>query len=114
LGRPVPDGLIEAFRTVKEFRSLVQAIGHVTSRVEALQANGRHGADCLRTDEVDADLKNAQSALRFAAPYAVCPVCHGKHAKGCLCDGRGWIREDQFGRLTAELKAACEAFRKAG
>lgn len=108
LGRPVPDGLIEVFRNLTEFRSIMQLIGSVKRRVSDLTAGYRPGAECLRPNAqvVNADLDNAQKAIRFNAPYAVCPQCEGYRCKGkdSLCQGLGWLREDQYGRLSDQQK----------
>lgn len=107
LGRQVPDGLVEVFKRLTPFRSIIQRLGAIKSELAELKSFGV-GTDHLRTHEIHADLDNAQKAIRFAAPYAVCPKCQGTRCKGkdSLCQGLGWIREDQYGRLSDQQKSA--------
>lgn len=107
LGRQVPDGLIEVFKRLTPFRSMIQRLGAIKSELADLKSHGI-ATDFLRVHEIHPDLDNAQKAIRFSMPYAVCPKCQGQRCKGkeSLCAGLGWIREDQYGRLSDQQKAS--------
>lgn len=48
----------------------------------------------INAQSVEADLKNARTALKQAMPYKVCPVCGGE---GCdTCRGGGWVSKRQW------------------
>lgn len=55
-----------------------------------------------------ADLKNAREAIKFAAPFAVCPYCGGEidhELRACeACKGCGWVTKTTYDNAPSEVK----------
>lgn len=111
-GRPVPPHLVAVFQAAGEFRSIVQIIGQLKTRVGELKQ--KPGSDSLHAQSVIVELDDAQRTLRVAAPFVVCPDCGGagcNKGKKSLCPQSGWLPEGRWVQLTAEQRAVCESFR---
>lgn len=113
LGRVVPPKLREVFSDLSAFRSLIHQLGTLQSAIDDLQK--RSAGARVHGKSVRIDLDNAQRAIRFAAPFAICPDCNGD---GCFgrhgtCGGHGWLPEGTYPQLSPEQKAKCESNKKA-
>lgn len=117
-GRPVPPNLVEVFgKGLTEIRGMIQAIGHLRKRFQAI-INSPAGGH-LHRQEVDDLLDRAQAALHCSSPYVACPSCNGKgcpgsdgRGKDTWCRRTGFVRKSDFGSLPSELKSLCAAGRE--
>jgi len=57
----------------------------------------------IRRQQIDADLKNVWSAIKFARPHASCPYCN--QDTGCdACKSTGWVPIDIYKAAPEEFK----------
>lgn len=91
VGGEVPERLWPIFQTKERFDTLCNALSQVKKLAGEL-AETEAGA-YMRLDTVVADVGNARSQIKHAAPYAVCPYCDAKpRKKPCeACKGIGWV-----------------------
>jgi hypothetical protein len=106
LGGLVPPGLRGVFEAAATFRGVLSQITEIKSAISNLvgTAAGKH----LHQQEVIVDLENARRAIRFAMPYAVCPVCKGSgktRSANCPCKDAGWLPEDNYRILPQEYRS---------
>jgi hypothetical protein len=114
MGRHVSERLESVFAAAKEFRSKVNDLGRLRTWIETARktpAGAKIPQNALRL------LDDLQAAVKFAAPYVICPLCDGV---GCRpgsdgeergCRRRGWLEHLAYTNLPSELKAACEKHR---
>ena len=97
---PVPENLIDTFKTSKGIRGLIYKIGEIKASARVISEE--EGGELLPLRAVEADCSNVSNALIAARPHAVCPVCKGK---GCdICDQLGWMHRDQYNALPEGLR----------
>ena len=97
---PVPENLIDTFKTSKGIRGLIYKIGEIKASARVISEE--EGGELLPLRAVEADCSNVSPALLAARPHAVCPVCKGK---GCdMCDQLGWMHRDQYNALPEGLR----------
>lgn len=103
-GNEIPDNLVETFEARPEFDVLCRQINAISKKVRELEDEGFP----MRLQSIQADLRNARSAIKFAAPYAVCCYCKGKGRKGSgscqACKGTCWIGELSYKNAPEEMK----------
>lgn len=105
-GRELPKSLHEIFESATRFRSLIQRIGAMQTEVEELRKTP--AGFRLPVSQIKSDLDNAQSGIKLAMPYVLCPDCNGK-PKGCeYCKERGWLPEGAWNSMTKKRKEICE------
>jgi hypothetical protein len=88
-GRPLPEGIIPAFRQREEFRTLCRRIEALCQAVERLAATpaGVH----LEVQRVLTSLETARHALWAAQPARLCAHHAGEESHCDLCRGHGWL-----------------------
>ena len=97
---PVPENLIDTFKTSKGIRGLIYKIGEIKASARVISEE--EGGELLPLRAGEADCSNVSNALIAARPHAVCPVCKGK---GCdMCDQLGWMHRDQYNALPEGLR----------
>lgn len=101
-GNPIPKALQAVFARAKEFGAISRAINKAAKDAKELQENVP-GCD-MKLSSVEKDLRNASSAVKFAAPYAVCAYCKGKSGKCEACKGRRWLTKTQWGNVPGDMK----------
>lgn len=91
VGGEVPERLWPIFQAKERFDTLCNALSQVKKLAGEL-AEEEAGA-YMKLDLVAADVGNARSQIKNAAPYAVCPYCHAKKGKKpCeACRDLGWV-----------------------
>jgi transposase len=102
----VPPGLRGVFEAVATFRGALSQITEIKTAINTIAgtAAGLH----LHPQEVTLALDNARRAIRFAIPYAVCPVCKGSgktRRANCPCKDAGWLPEDNYRILLQEYRS---------
>lgn len=106
-GRTLPKPLHEIFESATRFRSLIQRIGAMQTEVEELRKTP--AGFRLPVSQIKSDLDNAQSGIKLAMPYVLCPDCGGGKPKGCeYCKERGWLPEGAWNSMTKKRKEICE------
>lgn len=103
-GRPVTVPEVAAILDrVPELHELVNAV-HALRRKVADLRDDPLGAE-LRIQQIEADLKNAVNAIRFAFPFTTCPNFPNCE-NGChICSGRRWVTKEVWNRIPAEQRA---------
>lgn len=95
--------VMEALGYTGKFDDLVNRLNAVKRDLKQL-AEHAVGKE-IRLQQVEADLKNAATAIRFAKPYTTCPYLRSHGERGCnLCGGSNWVTAEQWGRVPAEDK----------
>lgn len=90
VGGEVPERLWPIFQAKDRFDTLCNALSQVKKLAGEL-AEAEAGS-YMRLDTISADVGNARSQIKHAAPYAVCPYCDAKKGKKCdACKGIGWV-----------------------
>ena len=94
-GVEIPKECFELWETADEdSRELLCHISAVRSYLNKAQTSGNKVFVEVDFAATLAHLNQAYSDVKRSAPYAVCPTCQGKLAKGCLsCKGRGFVSE---------------------
>ena len=103
VGNPIPDKLSAEFAMAGEFEEQARALTKVQQWVKSM--DGKPAAAFLHAQSLVADLENAKRALRFSAPYAVCPYCSAKKAKCEACHGVGYVNKTVYNAAPQELRA---------
>lgn len=58
----------------------------------------------LPLEAIEVDVKNIRTGVKWSAPYAVCPYCHG-HGTDCkACKGLGWANRAVYEAAPGEMK----------
>jgi hypothetical protein len=116
LNRPLDRGQLLTFQVRPEFIRIHCELGLLMSRVEALAGTKAGMHLCLK--KISIDISNAQRAIRYATPFAVCPSCAGiglfdaRTREHCpTCAGSGFIGEGKYESLNADLKRIAEGYR---
>ena len=65
---------------------------------------------CKSRQQSATDIGNVKNALKFSAPYAICPYCWAKKKQCEACEGSGWVSKDIYD----QSPVAKEAKRGAG
>lgn len=87
------------------FREVISLITRAKAIVKAIGEHPEYSA-YLPTQRITTDLDNARNAIKFAAPYAVCPYCGGN---GCrTCGDRHWVSRAIWNQAPKELKRKYE------
>lgn len=102
-GIDVPVEVRDLWRREDEPRQLLNWISSIRTKLASVMENGDSlfaevdlTDDLSKLDLVFADIKRA-------VPYAVCPTCQGKMAKGCLlCKGRGFLSKYSWDHLVPQ------------
>jgi hypothetical protein len=105
LDNPVPPGLRPAFQAAATFRGILSQLAEIKKAVNSL--SGGRGGDFLHPQEITLALDNARRAIRFAMPFAICPVCSGntkQRRSGCPCKEKGWLPEENYNLLPQECR----------
>jgi hypothetical protein len=78
-----------------EFVTLANQLHAIKHEVQLLakSAIGRE----LRIQHIEAQIENAATSIRHAAPHAKCE-CGGKDAACAACQGMGWVTKEQKAR----------------
>lgn len=85
------------------FEAIAREIEALDRRIQEMGATPLGYA--LRVQQIDIDLRNAARAVRFAAPYKLCPN-QPNCATGCAtCQTQGWVTKDVYDRMPEELKS---------
>lgn len=80
------------FGKAKEFRSIINAIGAIRSRVNKLHSSSAGG--WLPMAAIEKHLDELQRGIKFAAPHTECANCQRKPTDECkACEGTGWVTE---------------------
>lgn len=95
LKSPLPENLRPAFEEGSKFAGIVKTLGEVTKKIEELAQTPSGVFLSERWLEIKTDLGNAKHAVKFSAPYQICPYCKGKGCKATAstkapCRGTGW------------------------
>lgn len=124
VGAPVPDHIVNVFRTRAKFSELAAKLSAIQKEVADLVASpaGAVYATQLVRKSAGKDstgkekyrhscehLNNARNRLLWAEPHSRCPYCHhaGKVTQGCkACHGLGWVIETVFSAAPADYVAA--------
>jgi hypothetical protein len=91
LGHPVPDDLIGVFSRATEFRIALHKISSVQQWLSKVKDTP--AGEGFRTNPVIVDLQNARGAIKFYAPFAVCPSRPSGgpcRPSGCLDERLRW------------------------
>jgi hypothetical protein len=105
LGQPVPPGLVPVFNKARAFQDIVNQLNAMNQKLTDL-AHGPAGSG-LMLQAVQIDLQDLKRGVRFAMPYAVCPVCQGlpkTRKANCPCKDKGWLIEGQYKGLPTEYR----------
>lgn len=117
VGKTIPESLIPVFSKVKEFRACLNQVNEIKRMIKEL-GESPAGIYC-NVDNVIIQFDNAKRGIKFAIPYAVCPVCNheakqrtkkrfkeiGVEWELCACKESGWVTEEMYKRLPAEVRA---------
>lgn len=95
--QPVPSRMERIFDGKRAFKAIVQKLGALRGEIESLakQPEGIFLAERLKA--IETDLKNAQAAVKFSAPFRLCPYCAGigcerpKDGTKSACRQSGWV-----------------------
>lgn len=104
----VPARLRPVFEAAPQFDKALEHFRQITALANQI-GDGPASAHFKVGVAFERDLRNARDVVKFARPYAVCPHCKGKGSgNGCSagtgCKGLGWMTQDQYANVPAELK----------
>src|SRR5262249_37213523 len=106
IDQTIPPGLQPIFKAgSRELLNAMTQIGKQVRELAESNAGTRLRGPTLQRFEID--FKNARQTVRFAAPYAVCPVCRGnaKERRGtCHCKNTGWVTKLEYDQLPLEYR----------
>ena len=124
IGAPVPDHIVDVFRTRAKFSELASKLSALQKEIAELAATpagavyatqlvrksaGKDSAGKEKYRHSCEHLNNARNRLLWAEPHSRCPYCHhsGKVTQGCkACHGLGWVIETVFSAAPADYVAA--------
>jgi hypothetical protein len=102
-GAPVPERLLEVFKGRGEFLDITGELNALKKRTLAMM-NSPHGA-YLDEQEIEDRFKDVRMMLgHSASPYAVCRLCGGRRGGCKACDKQGWMTEQRYAVVPADLK----------
>jgi hypothetical protein len=116
LNRPLDGDQLLIFQVRPVLLGIHGELESSVRRIKAIARTraGRH----VPYRQIVVDISNAQRAIRFAAPFAVCPSCAGsglfdsKGRQRCpTCSGAGFISEGGYELLNADMKRIAEGYR---
>jgi len=97
-----------AIEMAPEFKSKITQLTSLMTWVKDMAGGpaGRHLQDNFR--KIEADIKNARQAIKFAAPHKPCPYCGGDvdhETRSCeACMGWGWVNRIVYDNAPSEMK----------
>ena len=98
----------EAIKEIWHRRSEVAEIMEQISRIKCSLDRAFKAGDPLYhevSNSIIADLKMVREGVSYALPYAVCPICNGKHSVKCtLCRGRGMVSEVRYQTVSESIR----------
>jgi len=105
LGNPIEDeSVAEAFIQAQDIADIERLLRSARTLGEAFAKTP--ASSSFRADQFTAHIGNAFRVLKFAKPYAVCPLMPSCKTGGCKhCDGHGWVAKDTYEHIPSELKA---------
>lgn len=105
LGNAIEDeSVAEAFIQAQDIADIERLLRSARTLGEAFAKTP--ASSSFRADQFTAHIGNAFRVLKFAKPYAVCPLMPSCKTGGCKhCDGHGWVAKDTYEHIPSELKA---------
>ena len=91
-----------AFERLPEIAAMMGMLSSIRSTVKAAVEKGDELYSSLNLNQFLADVGCARTALKMAAPFAVCPYCAGKGCKAC--QKLGWVGKLIYDAAPKELK----------
>ena len=83
------------FSKTSEFRSIINEIGALRTRISKLNSSAAGG--WLPMASIEKHLDELQRGIKFSTPHTECPKCRRKPEDGCkACQGTGWITETAY------------------
>lgn len=97
------DALLRVFEASSAFDGIAAAMNGLLASVR-IAAESPWGRG-INLATLTKDVKNAQTALRWAKPYVVCPMGRNCDDKCKACKGTKWLTKGEWNALPPELKA---------
>lgn len=98
-GEEVPERLEWAFADMGPWSIVDSQLRALKKGIKELAAQDV-GA-FLDFQQIEVDLKNVATAIKFARPYGICPECGGKSGGCKVCRKQGFVPKDVHARVTA-------------
>jgi len=113
-GHAVPHALKNLWARRGEVRKMLADITSIETRLLEAQKSEDDLFMPVHVSTVVSDLQHAHMEVKAAQLYAVCTTCQGKLLKTCAhCGGRGFLTEQAYKLVPADLRAIREKADKA-
>lgn len=104
LGDELPDHLCSIFAVSKEFAARAKELSAVAKWIEET-CKTKAGRKLLKSrPQALTDIGNLKNAIKFSAPYAICPYCKANKKHCDACEGSGWVSKDVYNQAPTEKK----------
>lgn len=104
LGDELPDHLCSVFAAAKEFAAKAKELSAVAKWIEET-CKTKAGRKLLKSrPQALTDIGNLKNAIKFSAPYAICPYCKANKKHCDACEGSGWVSKDVYNQAPPEKK----------
>jgi len=103
VGRPIQhEHVARAFLERPRFARLLARVSQLNKFFEELAKSAAGGYAAGNMQDWRGRVASVREAVRFAAPYAICPHCSGD--KCYECRNQGWMPEDVYKRVPADMR----------
>lgn len=98
---------IEAWKQIPELEAIVSLIAQTKKAIKAI--SDKPISAHLNLQRINLDLDNLRTAVKWGRPYAQCPFLPNC-SRGCkTCGGSGFVNEDKWANIPAEIRKAAGA-----
>ena len=106
VGKEVPDHLREIFARTPEILEYLKQLNSMFREIKAAHVKNDPLYANFKVDALKASVGSVRRQLRFARPYAVCPLCGAdvNNAECRACSGRGWVTEGVYKAVPEDMK----------
>jgi ParB-like chromosome segregation protein Spo0J len=98
---------IEAWKQIPELEEVVSLIAQVKRAVKAI--SDKPVSAHLNLQRINLDLDNLRTAVKWGRPHAQCPFLPNCSRSCKTCNGSGFVNEDKWNHIPAEIRKAAGA-----
>ena len=105
VGEVIPEHLRPLFERAGELKVHIRYLQEMLRSIKQAVDEGDKLYTFCRMQQLETEIGNVKSVLKFSLPYAVCRYCMGSDSENCrICNGGGWVNKMAYDVTSKELK----------